>query len=763
MQKLKIVCFFMFAFVACVQFAYAQTNMPLWSIDDLSVGELIDPTITLEKTVTEDTCPGVKELVLGYDSDFYFHCFTVTNSGTEVVLDVTLIDVTFLENTGEIMVSLDGLTDEDGDGTADDLAIAGIATARTEHLHEFFDDTIVFSATVQGVGQSSNTIISDTSATSITFPYPFSTNVSLEKTVFVYDGQPIESCPTVTSSTEEITVSVGTTIAYCFKITNQYDDIFLPDPLLDVMLNDSVLGVRMDDLVVIVEGVDVDGDGEFDDLSSENALIEAFMTATVTTLGTISSTATVSGTGQVTGWLAQDTRTTTVNVVSTYTPTPVPTETPISGSESIITLEKTVTDIGACPGAKEMTITYNSYYFFCFTITNSGTEALLDVALIDPDIPRLVPIENDIIAYFDGLTDEDGDGEADDLAIGSVANAMIEAYSFASGTFTNTATAEGVGRVSGQMVSDTSSAGFTILFPFTTGVTLEKTVFVYDGEPVETCPTTKAITVTEGTTIGYCFTITNDHPFAFYDLETLLDVSLTDPALGVTLDDLLIITAGTDEDGDGEADDLVANAIIEGIITTTVTTVGRITNTAIVSGTGVNLGSVTEDESMAMVNVTADGPSIEIIKTADPSRVVPGDEIIYTYNVINTGSVTLTNIVIYDDVLGEVTLTETTLAPGNVGVGSVVIPGTILTGTLLLVVDEDSMLINTATVTGTVATGGIVTDTDTVEVRQFDPTTVSLVANETVTFASVWEWTAVALVALSVATVIVLFIQRRIS
>ncbi len=80
-----------------------------------------------------------------------------------------------------------------------------------------------------------------------------------------------------------------------------------------------------------------------------------------------------------------------------------------------------------------------------------------------------------------------------------------------------------------------------------------------------------------------------------------------------------------------------------------------------------------------------------------------GDTVTYCYNVTNIGNVTLTNVIVDDDIYGPVTLDKTTLAPGES-----------TTGTLTHVVDKDdiSPVTNIATATGPPPVGQNVTDTD---------------------------------------------------
>ncbi|ODS35585.1 MAG: hypothetical protein A7316_10650 [Candidatus Altiarchaeales archaeon WOR_SM1_86-2] len=82
-------------------------------------------------------------------------------------------------------------------------------------------------------------------------------------------------------------------------------------------------------------------------------------------------------------------------------------------------------------------------------------------------------------------------------------------------------------------------------------------------------------------------------------------------------------------------------------------------------------------EGLRWVNATANAtvtvtgePSINIVKTADPTMIENGGLVTYTYNVTNTGDVTLKNIVLVDDKLTPkgiqiVCPPQTTLAPNE--------------------------------------------------------------------------------------------------
>ena len=65
-------------------------------------------------------------------------------------------------------------------------------------------------------------------------------------------------------------------------------------------------------------------------------------------------------------------------------------------------------------------------------------------------------------------------------------------------------------------------------------------------------------------------------------------------------------------------------------------------------------------------NVSAEEvPGISITKIADRTSAAVGDTIIYTYTIINAGSIVTDNITLNDDMLGPIALDTTTLAPSE--------------------------------------------------------------------------------------------------
>ena len=90
---------------------------------------------------------------------------------------------------------------------------------------------------------------------------------------------------------------------------------------------------------------------------------------------------------------------------------------------------------------------------------------------------------------------------------------------------------------------------------------------------------------------------------------------------------------------------------------------GSVVNTATASGTPPTGPPVTDVDTITTTVPTT--PRIDLQKTASTTGPVhPGDQIIFSFTVTNTGNVTLTNLQVQDPMVGTVTCATTTLAPG---------------------------------------------------------------------------------------------------
>ncbi len=97
-----------------------------------------------------------------------------------------------------------------------------------------------------------------------------------------------------------------------------------------------------------------------------------------------------------------------------------------------------------------------------------------------------------------------------------------------------------------------------------------------------------------------------------------------------------------------------------------------VTNTGVATGSygepGSGFGGALEAFSSASVDVIH--PDMVVRKTADPTVVLSGESVTYTYEVENTGDVILDAVTLVDDQLGPIDLGVSTLAPGEIAHGS---------------------------------------------------------------------------------------------
>jgi uncharacterized repeat protein (TIGR01451 family) len=229
-------------------------------------------------------------------------------------------------------------------------------------------------------------------------------------------------------------------------------------------------------------------------------------------------------------------------------------------------------------------------------------------------------------------------------------------------------------------------------------------------------------TVSVGDKVSYSFAIANTGKV------TMSDVSINDPLLGgLVCDGTTVAALGSMAPGDSATcakDYAIKQADIDA---------GGVTNSATAAGTD-PIGdtiTTTSDDPLNAANTDTDGdglpddktkttlvgtPSMSMTKagryvdTDSSGTVNLGDTIEYTFLIANTGTVTLTDLEIRDDLLGGLVCDKTThsslatLAPGAS-------TGCIASLTLTQELLDAGSVSNSATATGSTATGGQVSDT----------------------------------------------------
>ncbi len=240
-------------------------------------------------------------------------------------------------------------------------------------------------------------------------------------------------------------------------------------------------------------------------------------------------------------------------------------------------------------------------------------------------------------------------------------------------------------------------------------------------ELVKTANPTLISAVSLPTNVTYTFDVTNHSPVPLSAL-TLTDTFFTDGGTPIVdLTDELSDTLDLGEDGDvlhpGES------VTVTFIYSVPSGTSSPLTNVATVTGIDPGQNEISDSDD-ASVTITPppsapNTPQITLGKTADPtSLVLPEGEdatavVTYTYTALNSGDVTLNNVTLTDDVLGDLTdELRAALGRSSMSVGESVTFSVDQT----VDVDDVGLLVNIGTVSGT-GGGRTVTDSDTATVE----------------------------------------------
>jgi len=321
---------------------------------------------------------------------------------------------------------------------------------------------------------------------------------------------------------------------------------------------------------------------------------------------------------------------------------------------------------------KPQSVTYS------FQVTNTGNTTLTNVRINDPRISS-----SDMNCSLTTLAP----GQMTSCTVPyPVTQTMIDT----GGSIDNTVTATGTPRT-GADVTDTDSYSIT--------VTQNPQIYVTK----DASPTTVS---KSGDKVTYTFTVTN------YGNVTLSDVTLDDPMLGLagyTCDKSELPPAGfatCTADYTVTQDDIDHNAVL--------------TNSVTATGTS-PLGVDVTNTGTADVDVTH-APAISVTKSADPSTLSAPGLVTYTFEVTNTGNMTLSSVRLDDAMLGLTASScgTTVLDPGEMTMCMAIYDVT------QTQIDAGTTLTNHVTATGTPPTGSDVTATDSADVTMNGSSGISL-------------------------------------
>ena len=339
---------------------------------------------------------------------------------------------------------------------------------------------------------------------------------------------------------------------------------------------------------------------------------------------------------------------------------------------------------------------------YSYVVTNTGDVTLSSVALVD-DVEGVLT-----------LSDAAGDGVGV-LAVGdsetaSSAHTVTQAE-FDAGSLTNIATATGNGP-QGQPVQDTDTQ--TVSFAENPAIDALKELTGNADEDTSG-------TVSVGDTLTYTITATN-----------IGDVTLSN----VTVDDDLTGTVDA-PCAASLAPGGSCSVALQYVVTQADVDAGQIDNTGTVEGTPPSGPPVVDDDPETVP--APQNPAIDVIKsqalTSDSNLnglADAGDVVTYSYVVTNTGDVTLSSVLLSDDVEGPISLSD--VAGDGVGVLAV---GDSETGSSAHTVTQAefdaSSLTNVATATGQGPQGQPVQNTDTQTVSFAQNPAIAVVKSQALT------------------------------
>jgi uncharacterized repeat protein (TIGR01451 family) len=532
---------------AVAQGTNGTTGNQVVSAPDGATVNVIAPALTIATTVSKTgSCPG-QEIVNVLVNTPVTWCYLVTNNGNATVTGVTATDDVF----GAVP------------GAAATLA-AGQSVTFSRPDISTVDTTLTASAS--GTAQATGTPVHsnlDPAAVNVVGP-----RIDIDVTVSTTG-----TCP----GADTATVAAGTSVIYCYKVSNIGDDALSN---IDVVNQDNadigtIAGLTPGQSTTIVGGpVLVQGDAQ--------------------------ETATATGTDPYGfGVMATD-----LAKVHALFPG--------------VTIQKTVSTSGACPGSELVTVLVGSQVTYCYVVTNTGATPLTGLAVTDG-----------------GIT----------VAVGALApgaSSSVSAPFVANAAADTAATASGTNGPTGLPVTSTpDDAAVAVVSP---SLSIQKTA-----SSNGSCPGSELVTVLSGTQVTYCYVVTNNGDTA------VSNIIVTDDGASVAVGDL----------APGQS----------GHTGLSVTATSDVDTAAVATGTATVTGSiVVSPPDDAAIDVVS--PSLSIAKTVSTGGACPGSELVtvlagtsvtYCYAVTNTGDTAISGVTVSDN---GATISVGDLAAGQTGNGS---------------------------------------------------------------------------------------------
>ncbi len=417
----------------------------------------------------------------------------------------------------------------------------------------------------------------------------------------------------ITKTVDPTTAKPGDTVTYSFVVKNTGET-----KLTNVKVTDPMLGGQVGTTIA-----------ELDPGQSAPVITKTFVIPANAT-GVVHNVATVTGT-------PVDDDNEARPDVTDDDDADVTISTVVPPSASSVAVEKTVqASSGSTTFGETGTFSAGQPVTFKIKVTNTGDTRLKNVKVVDAN-----------------ATECSKGGEDTSILIPDQVSeyTCIHTAGYTANT-TNTAIVTGQpldanGAPAGNPVTatDTAQVNVTAVPPSASSVSVEKTVQASSGS----------------TTFGETGTFSAGQPVTF-------KIKVTNTG-DTRLKNVKVVDANATECSKGGEDTsiLIPDQVSEYTCIHTAGYTANTTNTAIVTGqpldaNGAPVGTPVSATDTAQVNVTA-VPSITIDKTADQTTAAVGSTVNYTFVVTNTSTVTLSNITVTDNVIGDIG-TIATLAPG---------------------------------------------------------------------------------------------------